>query len=361
MKPEADRFRRAFLALGSFALAAAAVRAEPFAAAAVVEPSLRRAAMRMRGAERALLLAAAVAGKRLVAVGERGLVLISDDQAVSWRQASVPASVTLTAIHFADARHGVAVGHCGLIVLTEDAGETWRVAIDGARAGFLAVEGARAAPGEVALRNASRLAAEGADKPFLDVLMSGASHILALGAYGLALASTDHGRTWASWIERLDNPKALHWYAVRRSGNTIVAAGEQGLLRRSVDAGRSFTRIETPYKGSFFALELPAEQEIVLAGLRGNAWRSRDAGHSWTRIATPGSTSITASLLAPDGTLLFGNQEGMVLQLAGDRLEPIHASALPPVNGLVFADGRSVTALTTMGARSLALSASRKG
>ncbi|MCM2310434.1 MAG: hypothetical protein NDI84_03440 [Steroidobacteraceae bacterium] len=361
MKAEANRSRRAFLVLGSFALAEAAVRAEPSAAAAAIAPALGRAALRVRGAERAMLLAAATADKRLVAVGERGLVLVSDDQAVSWRQASVPVSVTLTAVDFADGQHGVAAGHCGAILLSADAGDTWRVVLDGARAGTLALEGARAAPDVLALRNAERLAAEGADKPFLDVLMSGTSHILALGAYGLAFASTDRGRTWASWIERLDNPKALHWYAVRRRGDTIVAAGEQGLLRRSVDGGRSFTRIEVPYKGSFFTLELPGEQDIVLAGLRGNAWRSRDAGHSWTKISTPSSASITASLLAPDGTLLFGNQQGMVMRLAGDRLEPIQASALPPVNGLLLASGRRVTALTAMGAKSLVLPAIRKG
>ena len=308
-----------------------------------------------------MLLAAAAAGRRLVAVGERGLVLISDDQGASWRQAPAPTSVTLTAVRFADERHGVAVGHCGMVLLSADAGETWRAVLDGTRAAALALEAARAASDTVALRNAERLVADGADKPFLDVLTSGASHTIAVGAYGLAFSSAEPDRNWISWIERLDNPKALHCCTVRRRGDTIVVAGEQGLLRRSADAGRTFARIETPYKGSFFVLELPSERSIVVAGLRGNVWRSANDGGSWTRITTPGNASITASLPMPDGSVLLGNQQGMVLRLADDRIEAIDQDALPPINALASADGRSVTALTAMGARRLAPGANRKG
>ncbi|MES2943818.1 MAG: glycosyl hydrolase, partial [Pseudomonadota bacterium] len=42
----------------------------------------------------AATLAVTRAGKRLVAVGERGTVLLSDDNGVSWRQASVPVQAT---------------------------------------------------------------------------------------------------------------------------------------------------------------------------------------------------------------------------------------------------------------------------
>lgn len=360
MKSEAICRRRAFLALGALALAATGVRTEP-ASAGAVAPSLRRPALQVHGGEHAVLLAAAAAGRRLVAVGERGLVLISDDQGVSWRQSLAPTGVTLTAVCFADERHGVAAGHCGVVLVSADAGETWRIVLDGTRAAAVALEAARAAPGEAALRNAERLASEGADKPLLDVLAGGASDAITVGAYGLAFATADQGRHWTSWIERLDNPKALHCCAVRRRGDTIVVVGEQGLLRRSADAGRTFTRVETPYKGSFFVVELPAEHDIVVAGLRGNAWCSRDDGSTWTRIAAPGDASITASLLMPDGSVLLGNQQGAVLRLAGDRLDSIGPGVPPPINALACADGRNVIALTAMGARPLAAGTNRKG
>src|SRR5688572_29562053 len=78
-------------------------------------------------AERSLLLDIAAAGKRLVAVGDRGHVLLSDDAGGRWRQAQgVPAQTLLTAVCFGDARHGIAVGHDELILVTKDAGESWQ-------------------------------------------------------------------------------------------------------------------------------------------------------------------------------------------------------------------------------------------
>jgi len=76
-------------------------------------------------ADDSLLLDAAVAGRRVVAVGQRGHVLVSEDQGASWRQVVVPTRVTLTAVHFPTPRHGWAVGHDAVVIHTADAGETW--------------------------------------------------------------------------------------------------------------------------------------------------------------------------------------------------------------------------------------------
>lgn len=326
-------------------------------AGVAVAPALTRPAIGVSRGEGAVLLAAATAGRRIVAVGERGLVLASDDDGASWRQQSTPVSVTLTAVRFADATHGAAVGHGGIVLLTADAGASWRVVFDGRRAAQLALDAARSSGDAALVGSAERLVAEGADKPLLDVLMPDASTLVVTGAYGLAFASRDGGRNWASWLDRFDNPKALHLYALRQRGDTWLAVGEQGLMLRSTDGGKSFRRLPSPYKGSFFVAELISEQDIVVAGLRGNVWRSGDAGSSWTQVAAPMPASITASLRTPDGALLLANQAGFVMKLAADRLEPMHKQALPPINGLVLGEGRRLTALTVMGAMPLPLAA----
>jgi photosystem II stability/assembly factor-like uncharacterized protein len=75
---------------------------------------------------KALMLHAARAGKRLVAVGEYGIVIVSDDSGQSWRQAgSVPTRTTLTSVYFVDERQGWAVGHGGVVLASEDGGDTW--------------------------------------------------------------------------------------------------------------------------------------------------------------------------------------------------------------------------------------------
>lgn len=71
-------------------------------------------AVQAGNATQATMLAAGWAGERVVAVGDHGVVLLSDDQGRQWRQArSVPLSTPLTGVSFVDARHGWAVGHWG--------------------------------------------------------------------------------------------------------------------------------------------------------------------------------------------------------------------------------------------------------
>ena len=67
-------------------------------------------------AAKRLLQATAVAGKRIVVAGARGHILYSDDLGATWRQAKVPVSADLTALHFANAREGWAVGHEGVVL-----------------------------------------------------------------------------------------------------------------------------------------------------------------------------------------------------------------------------------------------------
>lgn len=294
------------------------------------------------------MLSAALAGERLVAVGERGLVLLSDDGAKSWRQAPSPVSVTLTTVRFADARHGVAVGHGGVVLSSTDGGDTWALRTDGRRLAQLAVEDAQRSGDAAAQKDAARLVADGPDKPLLDVLMWDATHWLAVGAYGLVFHTADGGQTWQSWMGRLPNPRGLHVYSARRNGARLLLVGEQGLVLRSEDNGASFQPLATPYKGSWFTAELPSSSEIVLAGLRGNVWRSMDGGVQWTQLATPMPAAVTASALGVDG-LYLTNQAGFVLRLQGDALHPLNTQAMAPLTALVSWSGPNGPQLLTLG------------
>jgi photosystem II stability/assembly factor-like uncharacterized protein len=300
-----------------------------------VGAALERPALMVRAPERTVLLGAAQAGSRLLAVGERGVIVRSDDAGRSWAQAATPVSVTLTAVRFSDAQHGIAVGHGGTVLVTEDGGTHWERRLDGRRIPELMLADARARGDAVAQKAAEQMRKDGPDKPLLDVLALDPLHALVVGAYGMALATVDGGKRWVSWGARLDNPDALHLYAVRQRGRRIVIAGEQGLVLKSDDGGQTFQRLATPYKGSFFTLELPNEHEIVLAGLRGNVWRSTDGGSAWQSLPTPMPVSIVASQMAGDGTLLLANQAGFVLaRREGGALVPVNRVPLPPLNGL---------------------------
>lgn len=343
---------RLLLAAGG---ALAGLAAAGAAGAAPIGDALDRPSAVTPLAARAVLLGGAQTGGRLVAVGERGIVALSDDGGAQWRSVAVPASVTLTAVRFTGT-HGFAVGHGGTVMTSDDAGSHWTRRLDGRQAARLALLSAQDSGDDAAIRDARQLVADGPDKPFLDVLAFDARHALAVGAYGLAFHTQDGGAHWTPWMARLDNPRGLHLYAIRARGQRIVIAGEQGLVLQSDDAGRHFRRIDTPYKGSFFTLELPADDEIVLAGLRGNVWRSSDAGRQWTQVPVAVPASITGSALQADGSVLMVNQAGMVLTVQGGTLVPLRTTtdtgSPPPLNAVLpRADG----SLVTLGMQGVAL------
>lgn len=323
---------------------AAGAPAAPAVPAALTEPAL--ISPKALGAA---TLAVARAGDRLVAAGERGTVLWSDDGGKTWQQARVPVRAGLTALRFVDARTGWAVGHLGVILKTEDGGKTWTLQLDGMRAAqaLLAV-----ATDDASRRAAQRLVEEGADKPWFDLEALDAQRAIAVGAYGLAMATRDGGRTWDPLPLRAVNPRGLHLYGVRAvggPGGAWVIAGEQGLLLRSSDDGVSFTALASPYKGSFFGLLSTRSGALLAYGLRGSVYRSGDAGASWDKVELGTPVSLQAGLERADRdelTLLAQNGELFVSADDGHRFtrRPPPAGPLPAAGLAAAPDGAWVIA-----------------
>jgi hypothetical protein len=119
--------------------------------------------------------------------------------------------------------------------------------LDGRRAGQMALAAARAS-GDAALKSAAeRLVADGADKPLLDVLMLDAQRWV-VGAYGLALRQRRRRRNWPAWLEAAQ-PQGLAPVCARQHGDTLLLAGEQGLMLRSNDGGRTLPRLDVAVQG----------------------------------------------------------------------------------------------------------------
>ncbi|GAA0763717.1 YCF48-related protein [Ideonella azotifigens] len=325
----------------AIALAACAALAQAAAPAALAEPAL--VTPKALGAA---MLAVTRAGERLVAVGERGTVLWSDDGGTRWQQAKVPVQAALTAVRFADARAGWAVGHLGVILKTEDGGRSWARQLDGVQAA--AALQAAAGADDRAQRQAQRMVEEGPDKPFFDLEVIDARHAVAVGAYGLAFATSDGGAHWAPLPTASANPKSLHLYGVRVQGERWFMAGEQGLLLHSTDGGASFAPLASPYKGSFFGLLATREGALIAYGLRGSAWRSADAGNSWDRIELGSAVTLQAGIERAPGQLVLLGQTGELFasQDDGRSFASLKTPAGPlPAAGLATApDGAWVIA-----------------
>nr|BFE97370.1 YCF48-related protein [Pseudomonas brassicacearum subsp. brassicacearum] len=302
---------------GVCALVGSLLVSVPLVAQATTLAVLQQPALPTAKAQRSVLLGLARAGERLVAVGERGIVLLCDDAGVNWRQAKVPVSVSLTAVQFVDAEQGWAVGHLGVVLHTQDGGETWQKQLDGQRAIALAVQFAERdvnqPDGASHLAQARRMLDDGPDKPFLDLYFSDRLHGYVVGAYNQIYRTDDGGRSWQPWMRHVDNPQGLNLYGIRALGNDLWLVGERGLLLRSTDAGQSFQALKSPYEGSFFGLLGTRDGALVVYGLRGNAWWSGDRGNSWRRLDTGIESTLASALQLRDGGLLLASQSGELL------------------------------------------------
>lgn len=296
-----------------------------------VVDAISRPSMAVSNARGVVLLGLARAGNRAVAVGERGVILISDDNGVSWRQAKVPVSTTLAAVQFVDERVGWATGHSGVVLTSGDGGETWHLQLDGRNAAKLALDYANSLPASVRdeklLKEAQRLVDDGPDKPFLALHFSNRKEGFVVGAYGLIFKTLDGGESWMPLMDRLENDRALHLNSIAVQGNSILLAGEQGLLLFSADAGKTFVRLESPYLGSWFSVIALSAEKWLLAGLKGNIFVLGSNGFKRSQVPIP--VSIGNVVLMRDGRLLALNQSGQALWSA-DQGETWKALAFPP-------------------------------
>ncbi|EGM69774.1 YCF48-related protein [Shewanella sp. HN-41] len=258
-----------------------------------------------------LVLDIAHTGQYLVAVGERGHVLVLKDH---WQQVPTPTSVQLTKVFFLNEKLGWAVGHDATIVHTQDGGQTWKLQMQSSEI----------------------------EKPFLDVLFLNEQEGMAIGAYGLFYRTHDGGATWTeefhqellaeedvSYLAELKDSDQAAYLTERASllphFNRLVAlkdgrfllVGELGLVAVSEDKGLSFTRTSFEYDGSMFnAIE--TQDAVYVMGLRGHVFKAEHSLAQWTEIEMPVQSSINSAMAVSDNALYLVGNAGIVIQLNQD-------------------------------------------
>jgi photosystem II stability/assembly factor-like uncharacterized protein len=233
--------------------------------------------------QRLLLVDAARHGSRIVAVGDRGYIVLSDDEGKTWRRAKSPAAPLLTALEMIDAKTGWAVGHDSVILATADGGESW----------------------------VQQFSAPSEQRPLLDVHFVNKDRGFAVGAYGAFYETDDGGRTWAPRKVIADD-KHLNAMLALADGRLVVL-GEAGTILLSNDAGKTFTPTPSPYKGSLFGGVVAADGSLVAFGLRGRIFRTADGGKAWKPVDNASTATLMGGTRLPDGTLVLAGAGGTVL------------------------------------------------
>lgn len=316
-------------------------------------------------ASKSLLNGLAVAGKRVIAVGQRGHVVYSDDNGTTWQQSTVPVSSDLVAVSFPTPQQGWAVGHDGVVLHSADGGASWSVQLDGRHAGALMLQQlqTKASKGELGsaedagklIDEVSRIAAQGAENPFLDVWFADARHGFIVGAFNLIFETTDGGQTWATWFDRTENPQRLHLYAVSGVGADVYITGEQGLVLKLDRGSGRFRVVDTPYKGTYFGVAGDSDA-VVVYGLRGNAYRSTDGGAHWAQVDTGVQEGITGSARFGTHGLALVSQAGTVLvSRDGGEHFITHRPAKPAPASAVAVSGDVIVTAGALGVNAKAL------
>jgi photosystem II stability/assembly factor-like uncharacterized protein len=268
---------------------------------------------------------------QLVAVGERGHILLSTD-AITWRQANVPVRTTLTAVYFVDQSHGWAVGHDATILFSRDGGEHWEVQQ------YLPEK----------------------EKPLLDVIFKDSQQGIAIGAYGQLYRTIDGGKNWTfefhgeflfpedlEYLEELkqedeeayfDEQSSIlaHFNSIFKDGRTLYMVGEVGLIAKSNDFAKKWLPIDEIYQGSFNDISLTQQGNLLVVGLRGNVFRRLKNGTPWQHINTGTQALLNSIVLGDNGSIYVLGNNGVILKSDDDG---VNFSLTPQADGKSLISG----------------------
>lgn len=302
-------------------------------------------------AERSLLLDGQVIGERIIVVGERGHILISEDHGVSWQQQEVPTRANLTSVFFIDSDNGWVAGHDSVILQTSDGGRHWQQVY--------------ADPED--------------ERPILDLWFRDMHHGYAVGAYGLFLVTEDGGKSWQpfdfnpatlmadgvgvgeDWDDGFEEEPweidfHLNQMAATPNGRLFITA-EAGNIYRSDDACHSWLSLPSPYEGSFYG-SLPLTNTSVLAfGLRGHLFRSEDTGNSWLPVASGTLATLNDGIRLHDGRIVLAGLAGTLLISSDDGYSfSLHSQAdRAGIAKILQADDKGLILIGEHGVKRLAL------
>jgi photosystem II stability/assembly factor-like uncharacterized protein len=223
------------------------------------------------------------AGERLVAVGERGFVLVSDDAGKSWRAIGTPVVRALTGVAFNGDKVGVAVGHGGSLVRPEDGGDTWtEVPMD-----------------------------EAYGESLLGVTALGDGRFVAYGAFGMYFDTTDGGRSWAKRTI-LNEDFDRHISQVVQANGLLWLVGESGTMATCDALCTDYVEATAPYEGSFFGMVVARDGALLVFGMRGSVYRSADNGQTWEKVDIDTTASFNGGRTLADGRIILVGNAGLV-------------------------------------------------
>lgn len=248
---------------------------------------------------------------RLVAVGERGTIVVSENNGKTWqvthRDDDVP--VTLTNITALTDSLLLAVGHDSVILRSEDGGLNWELIMRDGETG----------------------------EPLMGAWSADGKHIFAYGSFGKFLISDDAGKTFT--------PQELPLFGEHLSamdgdtGDVRIMVGEMGLVLRSLDGGTTWDKLDPFYQGSLFGVAHMNGTRWVAYGMRGHVFFTDDNGEQWKQVNSGSELPLYGHALSDNGKqMVIVGTAGILISLndQGQLIKANNVSGLGTLTSAVI-------------------------
>jgi photosystem II stability/assembly factor-like uncharacterized protein len=221
--------------------------------------------------------------KRLVTVGNGGVMSTSTDFGATWNMLSVSTTVQLMKrIQFVNSNTGFAVGgsavasdSLGEVLKTTNGGSTWT---------------------KLAFNPKTR-------SNSLFWLNENVGWVGGIGTSGI-FKTTDGGQTFKAGTVT-GTSASTTWYDIKfGDANTGYAGGTGGILVKTTDGGANWVTLVSPFGTTIiYAMQAIDANTVVVVGGSGKAFKTTDGGTNWTTLSLGGSTSSLYSVTFTDKNL----------------------------------------------------------
>lgn len=221
--------------------------------------------------------------------GNKGKVVRSDDNGLSWSLQKTPTRQHLQDIASWDGQRAVAVGNKGVAIVTADGGATWREV-------------------PTPLSKVSN--------KLLRVKALADGRAWAVGEMGALLESADYGQTWQ---RRRDEEDAAWNDIFFLDASTGWLMGEAGRMMRTADGGKTWEAVASPVKISLMAVAFRDADNGVAVGLEGSLLATRNGGKTW-EVLPRAKRPVGGLSLDPGSSAPTAPNKPRVLEEAGEHL-----------------------------------------
>jgi photosystem II stability/assembly factor-like uncharacterized protein len=247
---------------------------------------------------------------RAIVVGDKGLVMATDDQGKTWSRQQLKSGDTpfdLYSIAFTpDGSRGWIAGDGGSMYRSDDQGKTWTLQ-----------------PTKVAAA-------------LMKVAVVDGQKACAVGEHGAVLCTSDGGATWnAQKFEDM-----VFFDLTFTDANTGWAVGEFQTVLNTTDGGKSWTvkngGKRTVTADPYFAIAFDQAGNGLVLGLNGIDLTSHDGGKSWKEGELSGNPYSFYAAVANGSDTYVGGADGITGRIAQGQLTRTTSVASNSINGVAF-------------------------